>query len=524
MPKQTRTFKNAEVNDSFSQILSEANDTMAANHVSILGGGIEEILSEDVLFEEYKEKLLTGCISEDAANLAMMFDNTREHILQESQMEGMKPFSSMSFPMQRKAWPRVGIINAIPTEPTDIPKFSISFLHPYVVDGNGDRQYLPETLFDPNNDVAKRLPIAVGAIDLPTTAPINLLDVAGLDARRGDAIDADFSVTKVHFEQLDASVTEIEVTQPMDSATGITRVPVEHEGVKDTAFIEVDRRTGELTGTSIAGKIVKVEVRAFPSTEANNEADEVGFDIDYKDLDVGTGRHIAAPLSTEWLQDMRAVYKIDGALKLVDIISEFLAQRLDAEGLEHIEAAYTQGQSAYGETIFTRSFDVLPPTQYSGSYKDWRSEVRTTINYVAGTMKNSSHHTSGHFNIVGNELDMDIITNVDWMFTAASGERSSVNVNYNVGAMSGSHKYNLLSTPNNPKGTLRMIYIPNTPDYTTLKYYPYAFNIENNNGYRDPNRPNLPAIVVNRRQIFDTIMPLVGKINIENNDGNFDRP
>ena len=91
---------------------------------------------------------MVGCIAEDAEMLSQMFDNTRSHILVEAQMEGMKPFTSMSFPMQRKAWPRIGVINAIPTEPTEVPKFSISFLHPYVVDADGNRHYLPEALRD----------------------------------------------------------------------------------------------------------------------------------------------------------------------------------------------------------------------------------------------------------------------------------------------------------------------------------------------------------------------------------------
>ena len=305
----------------------------------------------------------------------------------------------------------------------------------------------------------------------------------------------------------------------MDSRTNITTCVVEYDGLKDTVFVTIDRRTGDLQAVSVSGHIKQIEIESYLSSEANNSADSVGFDVDYKDLDVGTGRHIAAPLSTEWLQDMKAVYQIDGALKLVDIISDFLAQKLDYEGLEHLENTFREGQTKYGVDTFEREFDVRPSTRYSGSFKEWRSEIRSVLDHLASTMKDKSYHTSGHFNIVGNELDVDLITNVDWMFNGGESERSAVNVNYNVGAVTGSNKFNILSTPNNKQGTLRVIYIPSTPDYTTVKYYPYAFNIENNNGYRDPNRPNLPAVVVNRRHIFDTIMPLVGRLNVLNNDG-----
>ena len=51
----------------------------------------------------------------------------------------------------------------------------------------------------------------------------------------------------------------------------------------------------------------------------------------------------------------------------------------------------------------------------------------------------------------------------------------------------------------------------------TYKYYPYTFNVER--GYRDPNMPNVPSLMMTKRHALEEFTPLICKITIKNNVG-----
>jgi hypothetical protein len=64
-----------------------------------------------------------------------------------------------------------------------------------------------------------------------------------------------------------------------------------------------------------------------------------------------------------------------------------------------------------------------------------------------------------------------------------------------------------------------LIYVPTNQDQMTFKYYPYAFAVERANGYLDPRNPNVPSVIMTRRQVFEKFTPLIAKITISSNDG-----
>lgn len=524
-----RNAHNSVASDGFSGIMQETVQHFQGDRINVLGEGIREILSENVLFENYRDQLCSGLTADDTAVVSQLLENTRAHILSESALAGIQPVSSLAGPMLRKVWPRIGAVHAIPTEAVKLPKFSISYMTPYMLDSTGAKRTLPNALRNgQGSDLAERAALSTDPIAVPA-ANVDLIQLAGGSALNGDSLDVDFYVTSVDVECLDASdanaeTVTVEVRLKMETGTGVVNgeVSAEHSDgtvTTDTLFGKLDRNTGMFTVAAVAQAIKAIKVEGFLSSEMNNRTETVGFDINYKDVDIGTGPHLAAPLPTEWLQDTMAMYQVDGALKVVDIMSDVLSQKIDVQAINFLDTAHANNGTDAEAIQYVNDFDVRPSAAYSGSPKEWREEIRTVIDHMATRMKNDSSFTNGTFRLLGNALDLDLITNVDWTFNHNSEERGGVEVNYSVGAYSGSNSYQLLSTPNCPAGDIKVIYVPSQADQMTFKYYPYAFAVEKNNGYRDPNHPNVPAVVMSRRHTFEKMTPLIGKVTIKNNDG-----
>lgn len=529
MSVQYRSMHNSVASDGFSGIMQETVQHFSGDRINVLGEGIREILSENVLFESYRDNLCNGLDADDAEIVGQLLENTRAHILSESALAGIQPVSSLTGPMLRKVWPRIGAVHAIPTEAVKLPKFSISYMTPYMLDSTGAKRTLPNALRGgQGGDLAERATLSTDPIAVPNSN-FDLIQAAGGSALNGDSVDVDFYITSVEMEVPNAAADAVEtVTVEMklklETGTGVVNGEVSGEHSDgtvsaDTLFGKLDRNSGMFTVASVGLMVKHIVIEGYLSSEMNNRTETIGFDINYKDVDIGTGAHLAAPLPTEWLQDTMAMYQVDGALKVVDIMSDVLSQKIDVQAINFLDDAHLRNGADAEAVQYVNEFDVRPSAAYSGSPKEWREEIRGTIDHMATRMKNDSSFTNGTFRLLGNALDLDLITNVDWTFNHNSDERGGVEVNYSVGAYSGSNSYQLLSTPNCAAGDIKVVYVPSQADQMTFKYYPYAFAVEKNNGYRDPNHPNVPAVIMSRRHTFEKMTPLIGKVTIKNNDG-----
>ena len=64
-----------------------------------------------------------------------------------------------------------------------------------------------------------------------------------------------------------------------------------------------------------------------------------------------TAAHLSASLPTEYLMDLMRTYQIDGVAKVVDIMSDVLAQRVDLEGVDFLKNQFVASGARY-ETEF----------------------------------------------------------------------------------------------------------------------------------------------------------------------------
>lgn len=425
-------------------------------------------------------------------------------------------------------WPRVGAIHAIPTEPTEVPSFSVSYMTPYIKDREtGERLAVPSALRQ-NRGAVQRATLETGAITLPQQG-YDLFAAAGATKLAGDAIDVDFLLTEAVVEVLNGSGAAAEqVTVPlrvrMDAGTSqlsatVSAAHSDGTPVTDTVFLNVERREGLLTGGSVLNAVKSVKIQGFLASDNNNRSTEVGFDIDTRDVNVSTGAPLDAPIPTSFLQDTMALYNVDGSLRVVEIMTDILAQTVDYEADDFLDAAHAENEYDAAQTQFVGEFDVHPSAAYSGSPKDWRTELRTVIDHMATRMKNASNFTGGKFQVLGNPLDTQLIPNVDWTFSGSNEERAGVEVDYSLGSAQGAHRYGITSSSNVEAGALKVVFVPSNPEQMTFKYYPYAFNIDQSGQTRSPNQPNVRAISMNRRHAFHVMTPSVGKITVKNNDG-----
>src|SRR5699024_6521857 len=96
-----------------------------------------------------------------------------------------------------------------------------------------------------------------------------------------------------------------------------------------------------------------------------------------------------------------------------------------------------------------------------------------------------------------------------------------VEVDYSIGALSGSNRYTVVASDLVPAGELTMFFVPLTNKFMTVKYYPYTFNIVHN--YLNTQNPNIPSVMMTKRHTIEEFLPMVVKIEIKNNDGSLVR-
>ena len=286
-------------------------------------------------------------------------------------------------------------------------------------------------------------------------------------------------------------------------------------------------------------KITKVFLDGAIETTQNKNATQVGFTIDTRNIEIPTGEHIEGNLSLEWLHDTLAMYNIDGVLQVTTIISDIIVEKVDIEGFEFIESAFEglaaqleQGRSSDGGAkIVSREFDVHPPARFNGQVNDWiNSELKRIIDNLAATLIDMTYESIGTFVLVGNPVNMNLLTVSQWHHVEGDENEDGVATNYSVGELqSGTRRYRLFSSQNidynatdasGDVNALWLFFSPAKPDYKTLCYFPYTFNVtRSSDGWVSSNNPNVPALMMTKRHKFEEFWKMFGKIKILNNTG-----
>jgi hypothetical protein len=310
--------------------------------VSVLSEGVQDVLNNRVSFAEYTEKLLEGVEESEVPTMTQLIENTRLTMLSESMMSGSNPISALSLPMLRIGWPKIAVREGLPTEPVEQPKFKVTTHRQYIRMPDGTKRFLPEALVGPGA-VEFGLPKLTEAAIAATAGSIaahDLLAEVGKNTELGDEVDPRFSVVEV--SAVFVTATEVfpvnfELDTNINVATGTIKGA---NGATATVMVKVNRETGLMDAVAIGAELKSVKIVGFVTSEANNSATQVGFDIDAIECVIGTAQPIEAPINIQHMTDLMHMYQIDATLSNIEIMSTALAHFTDREGVNFIDSTY----------------------------------------------------------------------------------------------------------------------------------------------------------------------------------------
>jgi len=528
----------------YNEVLTEANDFFLAQGISIIGEGYKEVATNTALFESYVDQLTEGCAADDAATMAQLMANTNANILRESSMTGIQPVASLSMPVIRKLWPKFALKDAIETEVAKTPRFVVSYTKPYMFKGDGERidlvkglgaytgkpdqdsaisnglkkEYTAEETVVLTPGSAKAVTINTAVANTPSAAKQQPLDeLVFVSVKKGTVASNTFTTAVVGADVKIGKRLSVYGSQVYDIAEGVQ------------LLVQFDGKNRKVTFALIGGAEgsgLQIVFKCGISSEYNETSWSVGFDIARQDIDIPTGQHLNAPLPIEALNDMMALYQIDGTKETVDLMTNVFSMKLDLEILDFLRdslanrpsnEAFFEPAGAYGAVDkFVVSFNCKPAAGFAGSPKAWREEIKPLIDHLAQRIKNETYLQAGQFTIVANPLDVQILANVDWTFRSGAAV-SGVDVDYSVGTYAGANAYKVIASTNVPAGAMYLVFCPTGGTQMTYKYYPYTFSTEM--GYVDPNRSRVPSLMMTKRHQMHEFMPAIGAIVISNNDG-----
>ena len=516
-----RNIQRESVSDEFTTVFKEAAQFISKEeHVNVIGEGYRDILSDQRVFGKYVDKLVEGFSATEEDQLRALFENNRMHVIMENALAGIPPIASLAMPAIARVWAKFGLKNAIPTEVVSQPAFSIAWNKPYIIDNETqEKYYLPDSLRDPKNTLGGGKKLDGKQYTLPLKDADLLADV-GCSHLAGDTIDKRFFIASATIEVKDAAGLNPEMkTVRLASRLDLNRrlyeeVSAAHTDgtvTSDTIIGSLNLEKGTVKLLSMESAVKSVVFNGYVSSESHNRSTEVSFEIAKRDFEIGTGEHFETSMPMEFLTDTMAMYNIDGAAVATETISNVVATKLEQQIFEFLD------NSQYLNPTYSTEFDVYPSANYAINPRDWLEELKRVIDFQANKMKNDSYFYQGYFCIIGNPVDTAIIPNVSWSFNSSSDNVNGIDVNYSIGAVSGTNRYIVISSDLIPAGDLLMALIPTVPNYLTYKYFPYTFNVVNN--YLNAQGKKFPNIMMTKRHIMEEFMPLISRITLKNNNG-----
>lgn len=349
--------------------------------------------------------------------------------------------------------------------------------------------------------------------------------IPSADRSKEDSVDRNFKIVgatwsdsfdiatgKVGYRKfLGAEIIELDTNENLYGEITYT---TDKDGNTATDVIQghVDVANGYLNLTSLSGKLQSIKIRGYVSSESHDYATQVGIEMDKTQIQIGSAEHVEATMPIEFLQDVKAMYSIDGAATVVDQMSNMTQQKVDLNLIQFLEDQYEASNQLYHE-----KFDVFPQSDFALGPIEWQKQLRKLIDYTTQTMRADFKNYEARFVIIGNPVDTMLLDDVKWDFTTGEQEVNGVTVSYNVGVISDVATYRVVSSDLIQKGGLYIIAVPQRPDYKTFVYYPYTFNVVQN--YNNSQNPSLPNIMMTKRYTTKAFTNIIAKIDILHNDG-----
>lgn len=511
---------------------------------------IKEVLLNNNLLEGYSD-IATGDYHQyagqnafceslhrlNAEKLEQKIQNSAETLLSEAGSGTLNPITGLTMPLLKLHWIENVMKDFFHTEvaPTFVINRQIEKV--YLQDGEGKKIYIPEAFNEMTSETRKEL-LAIGDRKLsdeliPVGEVFDLIEKSGGSVRTRDEVSRNFRISEVHFSIPESRGTEEKQTR--EAKTGSVKVSIKPDAANnnfsemvkftddagvahvDMLFGKLDYSTGALHLGSSAGLITGVKVTGTLSSENNLTSASVAWETENIQFEIPSGKHLSTGLTEERMKREKVVYDIDVQAKTVTNMSMVLNQLKDSEQLDYLDESREMIKAAGDRLHIETTFDCTPSGQYALTPVEYRSiMLKEKIEKVAERMKKVLRNPNVFFAIIGNSEDVRLLKDINWEMTQGTSIVGGCAMTYSFGLMSGNHNFLVLSSDKMTRGELRMIVRPLTQDQISYIHFDYDFIISNN--YRDPNNPNVPAVMTTQSYLTDEVTPIQATIKIVNND------
>ena len=527
-----------------------------------------DIVSNDVLFESYKEELFadvldgtlessfnhiddgSGYFGLHADKLEQLVNNTREELVSEATAIGqLAPIVSLTLPILKKEYLEMNFKEVLQTVVADKPVVNIAYERKFLKDVQGNKFYIPDIFYDKSyrEITSKSVGKPVSAKWYPETGdmPIQDLDMlveSGGSLERRDQLSYDFRIDKIKVEvqgDSGAEVVEVPVDVKPDMATNAFSYTIEVSDTKETdpqkhkcsVYGSFDPYAGKV---SVAGIGIKaVHFAGHLSNSNNTEIVELDRERKNMQFTIAEKERFNTGITIERIRDEKALANIDTTVELVADMTEVCAQTKDSNIQAFLEDSFQAVLAAkdfapMGYNIqFAKSisFDMQKSSDYMIPESEWRSpQLRMYFGRVIGIMKQQLRQTALMFVVCGNPYVIERFFETDdrchWVIDNNT-KIGGVKFDYKFGVtiMDACRVHIIASMKEDIEKGLRIVAYPLSETFLTYRQYDYSFNIENN--YRNPLTPNIPNCMAVQRYENIEFLPLQWEFYIKQfRDGN----
>lgn len=535
-PQFSGGFSKNNANSGFTASLQSLQECFGKRNLNYISD-INQILKHTQLAEAYVETLtedyardvestdfVKTSLNENSFDAFMtLCENARIQLLDEAYMGDLKPITGLTMPLLKLYWMKNIFKDVVPTvtSPNNQPAWQLGLEKRWIqFENDGPKYYLPEAFDDPNFDISGQSKVRVPdtAIAVPALDHDLIAMVTGASRKNDDRISTDLYISEVTYssgEGDQAKDVTVQTRIKPDLGTGLFAYDVIENKVRVdrlTGGVDYDKSTMDLS--SATGKVKSIKINASLSSENHLRTPRVGWNKDTKYFNIPDAAHLATGVTEEQLRDERAIYNVDGAAKIVEMMQDVLGVIKDKHILNFLDNSKTR--IAGSDQFISTKFDCRPPQQIQNmTHTEWvRVELKETLDKLAQKLSEILKDQTITISVVGNPTDIRTLADI----TTVQGNAAEVGgckLGYKIGLYNNQRNFIVTSSERIPEGKLRIYVFPNSEDHMTYKVFEYQFIISNQ--YRDANNGRIPSVMVSERFLIDEFTPIQGEINILNN-------
>jgi hypothetical protein len=422
-------------------------------------GQIKNVLMDDNIFGAYVQELSEGLEKSQKDSFALLAENTRINILENSMMN-INPYESLTLPVLRVFYPKFVAKEAITVSPMDKPDCVKAFVRASFAPSNSSTYYnAPVVDQDISGGPGIGTPVAA-TMPVPSMN-FNVLAAMGLTKEQAH-LERDYQITGVSADGtawVEVSLVpavEGHFSQSIDLDSSTT----------DVISGMVDYLTGLVSCSSAIGIITQVRYEVTCTLEENRVNPRTEIKIDKIRL-YAKDRQIQANWTINMEQDMKSLFDISMQAEIVNLLGQQIATDIDREILNSLLTINRN----LNPSSHTLSFPRTPPAEYTWGAKYWHENILVPLNELSAQIYNDTNIDAGN-TILCNPLDAAILEDIN---TFAYTGTSSVNgeVGYREATVAGG-KWKILTSSIVTKGTMLMAYKPVDDIRACYFYAPYV--------------------------------------------------